>query len=218
MVMTKVALAYETSFYLSLIFSSPRHTSSIISQLTPSLYQLLPIPPAHPLPATILLLLYHLLSIYPSQTVFHDRLHELPVTHLPHDSATRKWLLSLAKALRTLNYVQFDTLSRAQSCTPFISSSQGPPPTHPDLPAIAMQTVLAALRAKARERTWIILRSAYRELWCHEGSETRMWLHRCLSLDGEEYDAESWLKGREEEGHIKSKEGADGRWIVCRIK
>lgn len=156
--------------------------------------------------------------MYPSQAVFHERLRFLPSSHLPKDSTARAWLLSIARALREVNYTQFELISQARSYATFIH----PPADHvkPHLSTRALETLIAALRAKARERTWAVMRSAYRELWCHEGSETTAWLGRCLCL--EEGDGrmpvDRWLEVKEKEGQVKKKEGLEGRWTVCRVK
>ncbi|KAI0769069.1 hypothetical protein BD413DRAFT_629044 [Trametes elegans] len=96
---------YETSLHLSVLFKSPVQTTSTLSHLFPNFYMSIsnstrrpptrpvssaangpatqplenspPQPPPSALPSTLILLLHHLVSSYPSQLAFYTRLHEL---------------------------------------------------------------------------------------------------------------------------------------------
>jgi hypothetical protein len=69
-----------------------------------------------------------------------------------------------------------------------------------------------------------VIRSAYRELWCDDESETKMWLGNCLCLSKGEKDkddreaVEKWLLAKEGDEEIVKKDGANGRWAICRAK
>src|SRR5882762_8241984 len=69
----RVSLAYETSLFLSIIFISPRQTTSIISHLLPGLYSSETPPESHPT-AVLLSLLHHLIMSLPSQRLYYDHL------------------------------------------------------------------------------------------------------------------------------------------------
>lgn len=90
-----------------------------------------------------------------------------------------------------------------------------------DLAHDAVICLLDALRQKAAETTWGIIRSAYREFSTDKDAEvTRAWLTRSLSLgsvygDDQTIGAVEWLESKVELGHVRKKEGQD-RWVVCR--
>lgn len=103
----------------------------------------------------------------------------------------------------------------------------------------AMCILVEGIRAKARATAWFILRSAYRELHClplpvnppkagaEEPSPTTEWLARSLALHSLGSTAadvgeimqmvDEWLAQRCDQGEVKRKEGAEGRWIVCKV-
>ncbi|KAI0926810.1 hypothetical protein AcV5_007499 [Taiwanofungus camphoratus] len=107
----------------------------------------------------------------------------------------------------------------------------------PNLAFEATCTLVDALRAKARETTWLVLRSAYRELHCsprdrvasvHDSPYTTSeWLVRSLTLrpvlsDGTNITLgkliNDWLEHRCAEGEVRRKgEGIEGRWIICKV-
>ncbi|PPQ68118.1 hypothetical protein CVT26_005739 [Gymnopilus dilepis] len=98
-------------------------------------------------------------------------------------------------------------------------------------------SLLKALRGKVSETAWTIIRSAYRELSCDQASGgTRTWLARSLCLEpiflsgksrelrgreegeADRVDVETWLEARVTAGHVRRKEGVEGRWIVCKVR
>ncbi|KAH9936591.1 uncharacterized protein B0H18DRAFT_974534 [Fomitopsis serialis] len=103
----------------------------------------------------------------------------------------------------------------------------------------AMYTLVEGVRAKARATVWLIMRSAYRELHClpppvnssktgaEEPSPTSEWLARSLALHSLGSTAadvnemmqmvDEWLAQKCDQGEVKRKEGAEGRWIVCKV-
>lgn len=102
----------------------------------------------------------------------------------------------------------------------------------PDLPKTALRVLLSRLRAKARDRAWVIFRSAYREM--SEEDKLRRWLERYLALESvgsaslggiEEcvlgigkITVDDWMREREKDGHIRRKEGVVGKWVVCKVR
>lgn len=102
----------------------------------------------------------------------------------------------------------------------------------PDLPKTALRVLLSRLRAKARDRAWVIFRSAYREM--SEEDKLRRWLERYLALESVESASlekmeecvlgmgkialDDWMRERERDGHIRRKEGAAGKWVVCKVR
>ncbi|KAF8882028.1 hypothetical protein CPB84DRAFT_1791185 [Gymnopilus junonius] len=99
----------------------------------------------------------------------------------------------------------------------------------------AVLFLLEALRKKSAETAWTIIRSAYRELSCDQstvGMGTKAWLARSLCLEPVlhlsgsrespsaevDVDVESWLEARVPVGHVRRKEGVEGRWIVCKVR
>ena len=78
-----------------------------------------------------------------------------------------------------------------------------------------------ALRRKASETAWNILRSAYREF--DQGStDTEPWLSRSLLMDsvvGGEWTVEAgdWLGTKASLGHVRRKEHMANKWIVCKL-
>ncbi|KAI6030416.1 hypothetical protein F5J12DRAFT_888218 [Pisolithus orientalis] len=100
-----------------------------------------------------------------------------------------------------------------------------------DLARTAFRVLLSRLRAKARGRAWVVFRSAYREI--SEGDEVKRWLERYLALESVEGVAlegtesvpgtgkipfDEWIRERERDGHIGRKEGAVGKWVVCKLR
>lgn len=251
--------------YLSIIFQSPKQTSSILSHLLPHLYlssASTSISITHrALPATLISLFHHVLEGYPSQSRYHEHLHSLPRAFLPRESEVYQWLNDLARSLRTRNFARLDGLTQQEAFERFIStdSHAGPSGVSPmppnseknvptgapaDLAREALSTLVDALRQRARETTWLVLRSAYRELHCPPAaisaeadanattevpSSTRDWLARSLTLrpimsNNEQPPdigklVDEWLTQRCANGEVRRKEGPgmDGRWIVCKI-
>jgi hypothetical protein len=81
----------------------------------------------------------------------------------------------------------------------------------------AIHHLLDALRIKTREMAWTVIRNAYRELSCQPDSQldTRSWLMHSLSLQSDP-DLNQWLELESGLGHVRKKEGIEGRWIVCK--
>lgn len=96
---------------------------------------------------------------------------------------------------------------------------------HDQLAKHALLIVVEALRAKARETIWGVVRSAYRELWFEEAYDTRLWLGRSLCLDeksksssSSSMDVDQWFDRVRAAGHVRKKEGTDTRWIVTKVR
>ncbi|KAJ3535086.1 hypothetical protein NM688_g7027 [Phlebia brevispora] len=236
--------AYETSLYLTALFSSPVQTTSVISQLLPHMYLPYAALPSSSLPATIVSLVHFLLTAYPSQSRFFEHLGSLPSTFLPRSSDARHWLWDLARALRQRNYARLEQLTKRETFSEFLKDgiANRPPPSNQsqpvgpeNLPLDAVCTLVDALRSKARETIWTVIRSAYRELSCPKSSNgsdevespTRVWLRRSLVLlpltvlaNGQNNISvvDDWLEKRKERGELRPKEGVEGRWLVLKAK
>lgn len=143
---------------------------------------------------------------------------------LDRTSEAYGWISNLATSLRTHNYIRFDALSRHdiyESLIP-VSPSDKKRNRLDGLPRDALQALVDRLRDKARDGTWMVLRSAYRELSASD--ESQAWLVKCLLLSSQQAPAsspsfEEWMNGQCQEGHLRPKEeGAKGRWIVCKAR
>ena len=215
---------YETSSYLAVLFNSALQTTSILSHLIPDLYstsasQNIRI-------TTLISLLHHLVATYPSQNTFRRHLTLLPSWLIPPDSKAHEWVYGVASSLRCLNYSKFEYLTRPSSFSDFLDS---PPELTNNFESTrtlahdALYHLIDALRSKSREKTWKVIRSAYREL-APESATTRGWLERSLVLytvkpGGSDVALDTWLTKKSEEGQLKRKEGgSDCRWIVCKVK
>lgn len=237
---------------LSIVFSSPVQTTSVISHLVPTVYLALSSIPIGAQTISLLSLLHFLVSGYPSQGRYHEHLSSLPSSLFPRGSPASSWLRDLTRALRSCNYTALEQLTSRSTCERILAttshikpSSDAQPTNRPtpvtksystfiDLPLEASCTLLDALRTKARHSTWLVLRSAYRELALHKPTEpdptsTRLWLYRSLALDtvlrsapskpDEPPDVlESWIQERQAQGDLRPKEGVAGRYIVCKPK
>lgn len=232
--------------YLSVIFASPAKTTSIVAHLT-SLYK----PPAQLSRScqttTLVSLLHFLVAAYPSHSRCFEHLHSLPSNFLPSNSEAGRWLRQVTRALRQGNYSRLERLTKRAACTRFADTNStskpatgGAPepsnklsaPAPVNLALEALCTLLDALRAKARESSWTILRSAYRELSCPKNtedalSEPHQWLLNTLALRPVAPSDESrdeaalvdvWIEKRCAMGDLRPKEGVEGRWVVCKAK
>ncbi|GBE83063.1 hypothetical protein BKA93DRAFT_725687 [Sparassis latifolia] len=247
---------YETSVHLSILFHSPGQTTSTLSHLLPELYlRVFPSPPpfadsGHPaFPTTILALLHNLISGYPSQSRYHELLHSLPRTFLPRDSDAYRWMDDLTRTLRRRNYARLERLTQRDAFASFAAPDKVTSSGHAgkdgstadadnrakSLHLEALCTLVDAVRAKARETAWRILRGAYRELTCPLPGRTAEvplttseWLARSLTLRSvlpQRIDhsisiaqlVDDWLNGKCKEGEVRRKEGIEGRWIVCKV-
>jgi len=222
--------AYETSLYLSVIFESPKQTISIIAHLFPPNAE----PPAQftgrfpSVQSLLSSLLHHLVASYPSQGTYHQHLASIPRTSLPQGSQISLWLTSVTKSLRTRNYAKFSMLSQKATVAKLLESStyglvtNARGPAEDVLATNAVFSLVQALRRKASETAWNVLRSAYREL--DQGStDMETWLTKSLFLDsviGDEWTVKvnDWLETKTSLGHVRRKENAVQKWIVCKVR
>lgn len=226
---------YETSMYLSVIFSTPVQTTSIISHLVPSMYKAQPNVTKSCQLTSITSLLHLLATGYPSQSRYSEHLNSIPIDYL--SPSVRSWLRELTRALRLHNfacierstnrYAMLNCLNLGTTETPRDDSN-----APRDIAIEALATLLDMLRSKASATAWSILRSAYYELSCPipsegTGSLARDWLLRSLLLrtvafkdDAVDNTAilDTWIRERLTLGELKPKEGVEGRWIVCKVK
>ncbi|PPQ85178.1 hypothetical protein CVT25_004185 [Psilocybe cyanescens] len=229
-------VTYETSLYLSALFDSPKQTISIIPHLLPVRHEHPPKFTSHgPSIYTVLIsLLHHLVAQYPSQGTYFQQLDSIPNALLTANSDVMKWMTSLTRCLRARNYAKFANLSQRSHVMDILQPSLdkdkalSDTPTGPesdgDLGLKAVLNLLEALRKNAGDTAWTTIRSAYRELSCDSiSSETQAWLSRSLCLDSLldpsfSDDAEKWLIDRTPAGHVRRKEGAEGKWIICKVR
>lgn len=228
---------YETSLFLAILFDSPRQTTTILSHLVPDLYSTISTPLCHL--TTLISLIHHLVAAYPSQSTFRQHLLSLPYSLLSSDSGSRLWIISLASCLRSLNYSKFAKLTRPSSFLSLLgepdrkksfetvptSTSELTSSSGLNLAKRAFHVLVDSLRIKAREKTWDVIRSAYRELACHpESGASRDWLEKSLSLPSIDPACrgtcvDEWLERKSQEGHVRKKDGAsEGTWIVCKVR
>lgn len=131
------------------------------------------------------------------------------------------------------NYAKFENLSGKKSVLEVIEESTTTtttldgnelPHANSDLGTRALLFLVDSLRRKAGDSAWDTIRSAYRELSCDPTSlGTKTWLRRSLCLDSVVLDdssceIESWLEQKLPLGHVKRKEGVEGRWIICKVR
>ncbi|TFK27649.1 hypothetical protein FA15DRAFT_754043 [Coprinopsis marcescibilis] len=226
---------YETSFFLGIIFDSPKQIAVVMAHLVPGVYQSSSCPKPLCHQTTVISLLYHLVASYPSQSTYHRHLTSIPGSVLPRQSKASTWIRAVASTMRTTNYARLFQLTKKASLpflfedkpetlgleTPTISEKQA---NATKLCKLALLVVLDNLRSKARDKSWDIMRSAYRELSCDPNAEdTKKWLNRSLCLrpllntDDRSWTAESWLEHQANHGHTRRKERIEGRWIVCKV-
>ena len=230
---------YETSLYLTVIFDTPKQTTSVIPHLLPDLYLSSP-PPHHNCTITILVsLLHHLVATYPSQLSFRQCLDEIPSSLMPRSLETLQWINSLSWSLRTRNYIKFEELTRLSAISQLftvsgtdtdtlstaLASLSIVPDNNNSLPRRAFEVLVDNLRRKTRATTWNVIRAAYREFSCATAAEesgTPDWLARSLCLRRllpyeVAIDADMWLEQQSLLGYVRRKEGTDRRWIVCKV-
>ena len=166
-------------------------------------------------------LLHHLVTSYPSQSTYNQQRTQIP---LRKQSRVSNWLISLTGSLRTRNYARFESLSRKESVLEIIKESNGTLEENGDLGLRAVLLLVESLRRKVGDSAWDTIRSAYRELSCDPASlGTKAWLRRSLCLDSVILDdssseVESWLEQKVPLGHVRRKEGVEGRWIICKVR
>ncbi|KAK7048653.1 Pre-mrna-splicing factor cwc22 [Favolaschia claudopus] len=213
---------YETSLFLAILFDSPRHIGPVIPALTTYFH----LPSTQPYPTcaeTILVcLLHYLVAAHPSQREFHASLASMPNAFFPGDSAARIWITSLAGCIRSRNYAKLGKLTQITALPGDDARPESDGPGRP-LSRKALYHLVDSLRSKTREMTWIVMRAAYRELFCQVDShwDTRSWLERSLGLSskvpgGHSLALDEWLISERDRGHVREKEGLEGRWIVCK--
>ncbi|KAJ7143513.1 hypothetical protein C8R43DRAFT_567934 [Mycena crocata] len=214
--------AYETSLFLAVLFDSPRHISPVIPALMSYIHLPSTEPHRHCNQTILVCLLQHLVAAYPSQREFHSYLASVPDAFLPDGSPARIWVTSLARCLRARNYAKMDKLTQLSSLPTNELAGSSPDPNQ-KLSRKTLYHLVDSLRKKAREMTWSVMRSAYRELSCQVDPDvdTRSWLERSLGLLSNipevcNVNLDHWLEAENSLGHVRRKEGIDGRWIVCK--
>ena len=207
------------------------------------MYQALP---NHTPVASIVLSSLHFLSIgYPSQSRYLEHLHTLPSSFLPKSHPAKAWLRELTWTLRSHIYSNLEKLTSREACAHIlerpkdtkIEHARAPPQKYSypiNLTLEALCTLVDALRNRARDTSWLVLRTAYRELSLPEPSEvdptpTREWLCRSLTLHPVKMTGslttvddvtllDKWVESRRAQGDVRPKEGVEGRWIVVKPK
>ncbi|KAH9480358.1 hypothetical protein JR316_0006956 [Psilocybe cubensis] len=227
---------YETSLYLSALFDSPKQTISIIPHLLPVRHEDPPKFTSHsPSGYSVMIsLLHHLVAQYPSQGTYFQQRNSLPSGLLHTYSEGMEWLASLTKSLRFRNYAKFAMLTQRSHVMALLQrfsdndkaayNSQTGLKSDSDLAIKAILNLLDSLRKKVSETAWTIIRATYRELSCDSTpNETGAWLSRSLCLENLldsrfSVDAERWLVDKIPIGHVRRKEGVEGKWVVCKVR
>lgn len=203
-------------------------TTSILSRLVPDIYSTTSAPQPHRLATILILLLHQLVISFPSQKTYLEQIKYLVPNLLERPSPAYLWISSLARSLRTLNFVQFERLSHPDAFDHLLHSPRLIPSldvkattTFQDLPRNAVHALVSQLRLKARNEAWIVVRNAYREL--SSSDETQMWLGKRLLFDNFGSEAtvvrfDEWVRERCQDGQLRPKEGAKGRWMVCKAR
>ncbi|KAK0487588.1 hypothetical protein IW261DRAFT_1448739 [Armillaria novae-zelandiae] len=214
---------YETSFHLAVLFNVHRQIGSIIPHLFGDLLRANISSEKDPSATILVCLLYHLVAEYPSQLTYRNFLDSLPSVFGFKDTSAYAWIKNLSRSIRTRNYVHFELLTR-QSALVDIVGDRYPDPVEfiQHIETLAFYSLVDGLRSRNQSTTWTVLRSAYRELSCNSESETRAWLTRTLVLHPVTSpkavaDLDGWLESESLLGHIRRKDGVDGRWIVCKV-
>ncbi|KAJ3986838.1 hypothetical protein F5890DRAFT_1551900 [Lentinula detonsa] len=228
---------YETSLCLATLSDNSRQLDSILSyflQHSSETNDKISPQQSCSLYAIIIALLNQLVLSYPSQTSYRKSIQSIPSSLLQPSSKSHRWITNLSLSLWSNNFCRFDKLTRQ----PFLDSvfsellpdllsaeftslsiSSRPIKADRDLVRNAFHHAVDRLRVRVRNSAWTIIRSSYRELSCNAESETREWLIRSLALDASPQDScslDTWLAEKRVAGHIRPKEGIDGRWIIHR--
>ncbi|KAJ7312436.1 hypothetical protein DFH08DRAFT_717642 [Mycena albidolilacea] len=216
---------YEISLYLAVLFDSPRHITPII----PALMTYFHLPSTEPdgdyVETLLICLLYQLLTAYPSQREFRASLASVPTAFFVDGSLARVWITSLAGCIRARNYAKIDKLTQiaALPVGDAMTLTALPQRSNRELSRKAVYHLVNSLRNKTREMAWTVIRSAYRELSCQLDPQlnTRAWLERSLGLVSDipaecHIDLDEWLDRESNLGHVRRKDGIEGRWIVCK--
>ncbi|ESK95237.1 pre-mrna-splicing factor cwc22 [Moniliophthora roreri MCA 2997] len=223
---------YETSLYLSVMYQNFKQSSSIIPYLLPDIYDQSPQPHPNLIPTILVCLMHELVVAYPSQNTHHHllRIVSRNRSYLDRSSEAYRWVSSVSSSLRSRNYTRFEILTRIEAYSSFfkeehdISRLSIQPQAARDLSRKAIISLIHQIRSKFRDTIWTVLRSAYRELACHEGSVTREWLIRSLVLESPTSESDDgvlvdrWLEEKDASGHVRKKEGIADRWIVTKVR
>ncbi|KAL0565097.1 hypothetical protein V5O48_016936 [Marasmius crinis-equi] len=207
------------------VFQNTKQTTSIIPHLLPDLYEKIPKPHDNLLSTILISLVHELLVAYPSIGNFQQTLDNvMRGSYLQRPSAAYTWITALSSSLKMNNYCKFEALTRRNVFLPLLQDDRST--SNGDLVQKAIFSLIDQLRSRCRDRTWTILRSAYRELACHEESGTRGWLVRSLALQGSSSEDEAsesalvdeWLEQKSTLGHVQRKEGVHQRWLVAKVR
>ncbi|KAF8827818.1 hypothetical protein HHX47_DHR4000719 [Lentinula edodes] len=230
----------ETSLYIATLFNHPKQLSSILPYFIPhpsdSTAEVLS-QQSYSMCAIFIALINQLILGYPSQTLYRQSIHSIPDLLLRRSSRSHRWISSLSSSLWANNFSKSEQLTRRSSITSLLdellpdslsahftdlSLSSHSSKSNRDIARKAFFHAVDMLRVKIRNSAWNIIRSSYRELSCNANSETRDWLNRSLSLtvahseDTCDSSLDVWLKEKSAAGHIRSKEGVEGRWVFCK--
>ena len=86
-----------------------------------------------------------------------------------------------------------------------------------DLDTSTVRVIISSLHDRLRDRSWPILRVAYREMTClPKATGTSEWLKRSLILDSSNTTVETWFKKQSEKGNVKAGGEAEGKWIIIK--
>ncbi|KAE9408938.1 hypothetical protein BT96DRAFT_1013095 [Gymnopus androsaceus JB14] len=215
------------------LFDSPRQLSSILpyflSHSSDSSNHSAP-PQARSLCPILIALIHQLVIGYPSQSLYRQSIHSISGYLLEKSPEAYRWISSLSSSLWTHNFSKLEKLTRPASFASFLGNpsseslsaqfsglSISPNSTPNELVRKAFVHVVDVLRIKVRLSAWTVIRASYRELACDANSGTRDWLIRSLALtmgDTTDISLDDWLEEKKIAGHIRPKEGVEGRWIV----
>ena len=209
---------YETSLRISILFSSAINIASTLSYLLPTYYTSQSL--THARNSTVLIILLSRLdSSYSSQREYHGHRQEFLASGcIARDSPAISWLTSLTGAIRSCNYYRVEVLTRPKVYMPLLD----PRPQKPregvvDLDSSSVRAIISSLHDRLRDRSWPILRVAYREMTClPKVTDTSEWLRRSLILDPSKSTVETWLKQQSEKGNVKAREEVEGKWIIIK--
>ncbi|KAF9651345.1 hypothetical protein BDM02DRAFT_858045 [Thelephora ganbajun] len=209
---------YETSLRISILFSSSVNIASTLSYLLPTYYTSRSL--THSRDSTILItLLLQLDSSYPSQREYYEHCQEFLASGcIARDSPTIPWLASLARAIRSCNYYRVEALTRPKVYTQLLESlPQRSSKGAVDLDSSSVHSIISSLHDRLRDRSWPILRVAYREMtFLPKITDTSEWLRRSLIFDSSEISVDTWFRQQSEKGNVKAKEEIEGKWMIIK--
>lgn len=187
--------------------------------------------------SVLISLLHYLTVFYPSQSTYYQHRDSIPDDLLPRNSALSAWLRAITQSMRTRNYARFSSLSQETVILALVNQSrfqakvdeswsdgQSVSPQNNALATKALIFLAQILRKKVCDTSWSVIRSAYREISCNNDSpETKDWLKRMLTLqplnsENKEHIIEAWLDEKASLGHVRRKDGVEGRWIICKVR